>query len=137
MIIYKGDIVYRTKFLRFFGEANRGKHFAPLPFHDSVSAIVHDGVLEPGVCEPGVFEEWLSIHMTWGRQTWPTHSGSSSLLVIRGHGSKIATSKERVANGKILVNQWRNWHSSRDWLSHHLVFTKNDEEPILFTSVRT
>jgi hypothetical protein len=28
-------------------------------------------------------------------------------LVIQVHGSKIATSKERVANGKILVNQWR------------------------------
>jgi hypothetical protein len=55
--------------------------------------------------------------------------GSSSLLVIQVHGSKIATSEERVANWKILVNQWRNEHSCRDELSHHLVFTKNDEEP--------
>jgi hypothetical protein len=55
--------------------------------------------------------------------------GSSSLLVIQVHGSKIAPSEERVANGKILVNQWRNEHSCRDELSHHLVFTKSDEEP--------
>jgi hypothetical protein len=50
-------------------------------------------------------------------------------LVIQVHGSKIATSEERVANWKILVNQWRNEHSFRDELSHYLVFTKNDEEP--------
>jgi hypothetical protein len=55
--------------------------------------------------------------------------------VIQVHGSKIATSEERVANWKILVNQWRNEHSFRHELSHHLVFTKNDEEPTLFTSV--
>jgi hypothetical protein len=30
--------------------------------------------------------------------------GSSALLVIQVHGSKMATSEERVANGKILVN---------------------------------
>jgi hypothetical protein len=69
-------------------------------------------------------------------QTWPTPPGSSSLLVIQVHGRKIATSEERVADWKILVNQWRNEHSLRDELSHRLVFTKNDEEPILFTSVR-
>jgi hypothetical protein len=40
--------------------------------------------------------------------------GSSSLLVIQVHGSKSATSEERVANWKILVNQWRNEHSFRD-----------------------
>jgi hypothetical protein len=40
--------------------------------------------------------------------------GSSPLLVIQVHGSKIATSKERVANWKILVNQWSNKHSFRD-----------------------
>jgi hypothetical protein len=34
-----------------------------------------------------------------------------------------------VANWKILVNPWSNEHSFRDELSHHLVFTKNDEEP--------
>jgi hypothetical protein len=34
--------------------------------------------------------------------------GSSSLLVIQVHGSKIATSEERVADWKILVNQGRN-----------------------------
>jgi hypothetical protein len=59
-------------------------------------------------------------------QTSPTFPGSSSLLVIQVHGSNIATSKERVANGKILVNQWRHEHSFGDELSHHLVFTKND-----------
>jgi len=40
--------------------------------------------------------------------------GSSSRLVIQVHGSNIATSKERVANGKILVNQWRHEHSFGD-----------------------
>jgi hypothetical protein len=52
--------------------------------------------------------------------------GSSSLLVIQVHGSKIATSEERVANWKILINQQSNEHSFRDELSPHLVFTKND-----------
>jgi hypothetical protein len=33
------------------------------------------------------------------------HPGSSALLVIQVHGSKMATSEERGANGKILVNQ--------------------------------
>jgi hypothetical protein len=61
--------------------------------------------------------------------------GSSALLVIQVYGSQIAPSEERVANGKILVNQWRNEHSLRDELSHHLVFTKNDEEPTFFTLV--
>jgi hypothetical protein len=55
--------------------------------------------------------------------------GSSSLLVIQVHGSKIATSEEKVADWKTLMNQWRNEHSFRDELSHHLVFTKKDEEP--------
>jgi hypothetical protein len=55
--------------------------------------------------------------------------GSSSLLVIQVHESKIAMSEEKVADWKILVNQWRNEHSLRDELSHHLVFTKTDEEP--------
>jgi hypothetical protein len=50
-----------------------------------------------------------------------------------GSRKQIATSEERVANWKILVNQCRNEHSCRNWLSHHLVFTKNDEEPISFT----
>jgi hypothetical protein len=40
------------------------------------------------------------------------------------HGSKIATSEERVANWKILVHQWRNEPSFRDQLGHHLAFTK-------------
>jgi hypothetical protein len=44
-------------------------------------------------------------------------------------------SEGRVANWKILVNQWRNEHSFRDELGHHLGFTKNDEEPISFTPV--
>jgi hypothetical protein len=40
-----------------------------------------------------------------------------------------------MANGKILVHQWRNEPSFRDELSHHLVFTKNDEESITFPPV--
>jgi hypothetical protein len=47
----------------------------------------------------------------------------------------MATSEERVADWKILVNQGRNKHSLHDELSYHLVFTKNDEEPTFFTSV--
>jgi hypothetical protein len=49
--------------------------------------------------------------------------------VIQVHESKIAMSEEKVADWKILVNQWRNEHLLRDELSHHLVFTKTDEEP--------
>jgi hypothetical protein len=62
--------------------------------------------------------------------------GSSSLLVIQVHRSKIAMSDERGANCKILVNQGRSEHSLRDELGYHLVFTKNDEEPTPFTPVR-
>ncbi len=62
-------------------------------------------------------------------QTWPRPPGSSSLLVIQAHGSKTTTSEERVAHRKFLVNQWSHAHAFRDELSHHLVFTKNDEEP--------
>jgi hypothetical protein len=47
-------------------------------------------------------------------QSSPQHPGSSSLLVIQVHGSKITTREERVANGKILVNQWSNKHSFRN-----------------------
>jgi hypothetical protein len=36
--------------------------------------------------------------------------------VIRVNRSKIATSEERMANSKLLVNQWRNKPSSRDSL---------------------
>jgi hypothetical protein len=46
------------------------------------------------------------------------HPGSSSLLVIQGHGSKIATSESRVTHSKILINQWRKRVSSRDQLGH-------------------
>jgi hypothetical protein len=55
--------------------------------------------------------------------------GSSSLLVIQVHGRNIAPREAMVANGKILVNQWKNEPSFRYELSHHLVFTKSDEEP--------
>ena len=48
-------------------------------------------------------------------------------MVIQGHGSEIATSQEMVVNWKILVNQWGSEHSFHDELSHHLVFTKNDD----------
>jgi hypothetical protein len=46
-------------------------------------------------------------------------------------GSRKHNCHERGEGGelKILINQWRNEHSCRDELSHHLVFTKNDEEP--------
>ena len=42
------------------------------------------------------------------------HPGSSSLLVIQVHESKIATSEKRVEDWQIIVNQWRNEHSLRD-----------------------
>jgi hypothetical protein len=69
-------------------------------------------------------------------QTSPTFPGSSSFLVIQVHGSNIATREEKVEDWKTLMNQWRNEHSFRDELSHHPVFTKNDEEPISLTPVR-
>jgi hypothetical protein len=37
--------------------------------------------------------------------------------VIQVHESKIAMSEEKVADWKILVNQWRNEHSLRDELA--------------------
>ena len=63
------------------------------------------------------------------------HPGSSSLLVIQGHCSIIATSEARVTHSKILTNQWRNRASSRDQLCHQLALTKNDDEPTSFTPV--
>jgi hypothetical protein len=47
----------------------------------------------------------------------------------------MATSEERVANWKILGNQWSNEHAFRDELSRHLVFTKSDEDPGNFDAV--
>jgi hypothetical protein len=65
-------------------------------------------------------------------------SPAVSLLVIQVHGSTIATGEERVADWKILVNQWSNEHAFRDELSHHLVFTKNDTAgEVLQTLVRS
>jgi hypothetical protein len=55
--------------------------------------------------------------------------------VIQGNQSKIAASEEKVANSKLLMNQWRNELSSRDRLGHHLVFTKSAQEPTSFASV--
>jgi hypothetical protein len=43
--------------------------------------------------------------------------GSSSLLVIWGKRSNIATSETRVVISKLLVNQWRSEPSSRGPLS--------------------
>src|SRR5216683_1395091 len=37
----------------------------------------------------------------------------------------------RVANSKILFNQWRNEHPSRYRLGHNLTFTNFGQEPIL------
>ena len=51
--------------------------------------------------------------------------GSSALLVIQGNQSNIAASEEKLANSKLLMNQWRNELSSRDRLGYHLVFTKS------------
>jgi hypothetical protein len=49
--------------------------------------------------------------------------------VIQVHGSNIATSVERMADWKSLINQGGKERSLRDALSHYLVFTKNGEEP--------
>jgi hypothetical protein len=46
-----------------------------------------------------------------------------------GEAKQIATSEESVAHSKILVHQWRNGHSARDQLGHHLAFTKSGQEP--------
>src|SRR5262245_14608037 len=68
-------------------------------------------------------------------QTASQHYGSSSLLVIWGQRSNMATSEARVVTSKLLVNQWRSEPSSRGPLSHELAFTKSDDDPTLFTSV--
>src|ERR687895_606378 len=44
---------------------------------------------------------WCPPHMATTSQSSSRPPGSSSLLVIQVHGSKIATSEERVANRKI------------------------------------
>jgi hypothetical protein len=62
-------------------------------------------------------------------QTASQHYGSSSVLVIQGHGSIIATSESRVTYPKILINQRRNEDSSHDRLGHQRAFTKTDDEP--------
>jgi hypothetical protein len=56
-------------------------------------------------------------------------AGSSSLLVIQGHYSTMATSKSRVTHSKIQINPWRNRASSHDQPGHQLAFTKSDDEP--------
>jgi hypothetical protein len=56
-------------------------------------------------------------------------------LVIQLHRSKIAVRERKVADWKILIIQGRNEHSLHDWLSHDLVFTKTDDEPISLTPV--
>jgi hypothetical protein len=58
--------------------------------------------------------------------------GSCALLVIQVHCSTIATREEKVANSKLLVNQWRNEPSSRDQLGHHLAFTKSAKSQNVF-----
>jgi hypothetical protein len=55
--------------------------------------------------------------------------GSWPLLVIRVNRSKMATSEERLAHSKGLVNHWRTELSARDPLGHRLAFTKNAQEP--------
>jgi hypothetical protein len=72
----------------------------------SLGQDIQDGTLENST---------LIFHVrTQNAQTSSRFCGSSSLLVIQVHGRKIATSEERVADWKILVNQWRNEHSLRD-----------------------
>jgi hypothetical protein len=69
------------------------------------------------------------VRISVRRQSSPQHPGSSSLLVIQVHGSKIATSEERGTDWRILVNQGRNACALCDALSRHLVFTKNADGP--------
>jgi hypothetical protein len=40
--------------------------------------------------------------------------GSWPILVIQGSWSKITTREEKVANSKVLFNQWKNEQPSRD-----------------------
>ena len=40
----------------------------------------------------------------------------------------------RVANSKILFNQWRNEHPSRYRLGHNLTFTNSGQEPAILAS---
>jgi NAD binding domain of 6-phosphogluconate dehydrogenase len=68
-----------------------------------------------------------------GRAVSSIHPGSSSLSVIQGHCSIMATTEWRMKNAKILMSQWRNRDSSHNQLGHQLAFTKNAEEPTSFT----
>ena len=56
----------------------------------------------------------LAHHLAITKSGQEPSVGSSSLLVIQVHGSKIATSEEKVADWKTLINQWRNEYSLRD-----------------------
>src|SRR5262249_24007477 len=70
-----------------------------------------------------------------GVQTSPRPPRSSSVLVIQGQGSIMATSESRVTHLKILKNPWRNRTSSHDQLGHQLACTKTDDESTSYTLV--
>ena len=75
------------------------------------------------------------------RRSEETHMANTSWLIVSFGDSGLwkQSCHERGEGGQleILINQWRNEHSLRDELSYHMVFTKTDDEPILFTPVRT
>ena len=78
------------------------------------STLTHRGPPPPGYAAliaygASVCQTRSSELPTSGKET-----GSSSLLVIQVHGSKIATTEERVSDWKTLINQWRNEISLRD-----------------------
>jgi hypothetical protein len=92
-------------------------HAADGPIYDAAS-IAHPapnaGHQATAVCNTQCHSTGVSPRESAQFPTGVKDVGSSSLLVIQVHGSKIATSEERVAHWKILVNQWRNGHSFRD-----------------------
>ena len=76
---------------------------------------IYSASFQQQVRHMGIEEVLIAPRSPWQNpQSSPQDPGSSSLLVIQVHGSKIATSEERMANWEILVNQWRNEHSCRD-----------------------
>jgi hypothetical protein len=50
-------------------------------------------------------------------------------MCVDACGSKAAPSAALPERQRLIVNEGRNERSLRNELSHHLVFTKNDEEP--------
>ena len=86
-------------------------------------------------CIPPSPLSWLIVCRESSPRMWAV-SGSWPLLGIRVNRSKFATSGEKVATSKILVNQWRNEPSCRDQLGCRRAFTKRGQESLSVDTIR-